>query len=343
MNIGTIVSDAAMRVKFQKGSTLGTAEESFLSKLKPSDKFLFAGKLVSLVRIQDNVAYVKRATGKPDTVPRWMGGRMPLSSELSAALRNKVGEAADKKFVGREMKSLEGLFDIQQRWSTVPRPDELLIEAIKTRDGHQLFFFPMDGRLVHEGLAALIAYRISQTTKTTFTMACNDHGFVLQSPHEVDISAAIASGVLSSTNLMKDILSSMNATEMTKRQFRQIARLAGLIQQGFPGMRKTASHIQASSNLFFDVFTQYDSENLLLTQARREVLDLQLEAGRMMAAMVRIAGSRIVIERPDKITPFAFPLLVDKLRERVSSESLADRIARMQAELEKAADANQAV
>ncbi len=340
MNIGTIVAEAAMKVKFQRGKTLGTAEESFLSKLKPADKFLFAGKLLSLVRIHDNIAYVKRASGKPDVVPRWMGGRLPLSSELSAALRVKIGEAADGKLIGREMKSLRGLFEVQQRWSTVPRADELLIEAIKTRDGHQLFFFPMDGRLAHEGLAAVVAFRLSQRKRTTFAIACNDHGFVLQSPHEVDIAAAIAGNVLSSESLVADISLSMNATEMAKRQFRQIARVAGLIQQGFPRSRKTASHIQASSNLFFDVFTQYDPSNLLLEQARREVLEQQLETQRIVKALERIAVSRIVIERPEKVTPFAFPLLVDRLRERISSESLGERIARMQAELEIAADSS---
>lgn len=337
MNIGTIVADASMQVKFQKGKTLGTAEESFLSKLKAGDRFLFAGRLVSMLRIRDNVAYVKLAKGKPDTVPRWMGGRMPLSSELSAALRRKIAEAAAGKLVGREMKSLRGLFELQQRWSSLPQEDELLIEKIKTRDGYQVFVFPFEGRLVHEGLAALMAYRISRLHKTTFSMACNDHGFVLQSPGEIDIAAAIAHGILRTDDLVSDILACMNSTEMAKRQFRQIARVAGLIQAGFPGQRKSAGYLQASSNLFFDVFTQYDADNLLLDQSRREVLETQLETERMFHALDRIAASRIVIESPERVTPLSFPLLVDRLRERVSSETLADRVARMQAELEQAA------
>ncbi len=337
MNIGTIVADASMQVKFQQGKTLGTAEESFLSKLNSGDRFLFAGRLVSMLRIRDNVAYVKLAKGKPDTVPRWMGGRMPLSTELSAALRRKIAEASQGTLVGREMKALRELLELQQRWSSIPTDDELLIEKIKTRDGYQIFVFPFEGRLVHEGLAALLAYRISRFKKTTFTMACNDYGFVLQSPHDIDVGAAISEGILRTESLVDDIHHCMNSTEMAKRQFRQIARVAGLIQPGFPGQRKTASHLQASSNLFFDVFAQYDPDNLLLEQSRREVLEFQLEANRMLSALERIAASRIVIETPARVTPLAFPLLVDKLRERVSSESLADRIARMQAELEKAA------
>ena len=337
MNIGTIVSDASMQVKYMKGATLGTAEENFISRLSPGEKFLFAGRLVEMVRVKDNAAYVRRATGHPDTVPRWMGGRMPLSSELSDALRGKMEEAAVGQLVGREMKALSGLMQIQQRWSKLPKRDELLIERIKVRGGYQLFVFPFEGRLVHEGLSALMAYRMSQYQKATFSMACNDYGLVLQSPSIIEIDAAIENGVFATDELTGDILSSMNATEMAKRQFRQIARVAGLIQQGFPGQQKKSSHLQASSNLLFDVFNQYDPGNLLLDQSRREVLQHQLEASRMFDALERIGRSRIVITDPPKVTPLAFPLLVDKLRARVSSETLADRIARMQRDLEKAA------
>ena len=338
MNIGTIVSDATMSVRFLKGPTLGTAEESFLSKLKVGDRFLFAGRLVSLVIVRDNVAYVRKATGTPDTVPRWMGGRMPLSSELSAALRLRIEQAAMGQLIGREMNSLKPLFDIQQRWSQLPRRDQLLIEQIETRGSHQLFVFPFEGRLVHEGIAALVAYRLTQRQKTTFSIGCNDYGFVLQSPHRIDVSKAIEQGVFLNETLVGDILSSMNATEMAKRQFRQIARVAGLIQGGYPGQRKSASHIQASSNLFYDVFCQYDPDNMLLQQSRREVLDMQLEISRISTALDRIQDSTVIVTSPPKTTPLAFPLLVDKLRERLSSESLADRVARLQQQLEKAAD-----
>jgi len=290
-----------------------------------------------MVCVRDNVAYVKRSKGTPDTVPRWMGGRMPLSSELSSALRQKLHEASHKKLVGREMKALKSLLEIQQRWSIIPRADQFLIEQIKTRTGYQIFLFPFEGRLVHEGLAALIAYRISRNCKTTFSMACNDYGIVLQSPSKTDIDPKTAMDWFSTENLMADILESMNCTEMAKRQFRQVARIAGLIQQGLPGSRKNARQLQASSNLFFDVFCEYDPSNLLLEQSRREVLDQQLEASRMHSAMERINQSQIMLEEPPQVTPLAFPLLVDKLRERVSSETLADRIARMQKQLESAA------
>lgn len=338
INIGTIVADASMQVKYLKGGTLGTAEESFLSKLNPGDKFLFAGRLVELVRVNDNAAYVRRTSGKPDSVPQWMGARMPLSSELSEGLRRRIQQASEGKFIGREMKSLKSLLELQAQWSTLPRINELLMEKVKTRGGYHLFLYPFEGRLVHEGMAALFAYRMSKLQKQSFSLACNDYGIVLQSPTPIHVDHAANAGVFATGELVAEILESMNSTEMAKRQFRPIARVAGLIQPGLPGRRKSARHLQASSNLFFDVFCQYDPNNMLLEQSRREVLEQQLDSSRLRTALQRIEASRIVINEPKRVTPLSFGLLVDKLRERVSSESLADRVRRMQEDLERAAE-----
>ncbi|TWT87917.1 putative ATP-dependent helicase Lhr [Neorhodopirellula pilleata] len=337
MNIGTIVSDASMQVKFMTGGTLGTVEESFVSKLKEGEKFLFAGRLVELVHIKENQAYVKRAKGTPDTVPRWMGGRLPLSSELAWGLRMKLEEAATGTFRGREMKRLRPLLELQSRWSCVPTTNQLLIELIKTRDGYQMFVFPFAGRLAHEGLAAVIAHRLSRIQKISFSFACNDYGLVLTSPIEAPLCEAISKGLLSPDRLDEDIRESLNATEMSRRAFRPIARIAGLIQGGYPGRPKPSKHLQASSNLFFEVFREYDPQNLLLRQCDDEVLQQQLDRQRMWDALMWIERAKTIICRPPKVTPLAFGLLVDRLRDRVSSETLADRVARMQASLEKAA------
>jgi ATP-dependent Lhr-like helicase len=338
MNIGTIVSDAAMMVKYLKGGSLGTAEESFLAKLKKGEKFLFAGRVVELVMIQDNVAYVRRAKGKPDTVPRWMGGRMPLSSELSEALRRKLQEASEGDYRGTEMRFLRPLLELQRRWSHLPRWDELLVERIKTRDGHHLFIYPFAGRLAHEGLAAVLSYRLSRLEPITFSLACNDYGIVLQSRREASLERGIEAGLFSGENLVGDILQCLNATEMSKRQFRQIARVAGLIRQGLPGSRKPNKHLQASSNLYYDVFREYDPTNLLLSQSEREVLEHQLEVSRLADCLHTIRPSRIVMTRPRKVTPLAFPLFADRLRERLSSESLTQRILSLSSQLEYEAE-----
>jgi ATP-dependent Lhr-like helicase len=337
MSVGTIVSDAHIGVQYLRGSRLGTVEESFIARLNPGDRFVFAGTPLEFVRVRDMIAWVRRAPNAQGAIPRWMGSRLPLSGELAAALRARFGEAARGSYRGPEMEALRPILEVQRKWSRIPSPDELLIERVKTREGHHLFFFPFEGRLVHEGLAALFAWRISRITPFTFSMSSNDYGFELLSADEAPIDTAVRQGLLDPSNLVDDIPSSLNATEMAKRQFREIARVAGLVFPGFPHSGKSARQLQASSGLFFDVFRRYDSGNMLLSQAHREVLERQLERTRLGHALERLASSKVVITSPPRTPPLAFPLLVDRTRERVSSEKLADRIRRMQRTLERAA------
>lgn len=337
MSIGTIVSDAHIAVQYLRGARLGTVEESFIARLNPGDRFVFAGTPLEFVRVRDMVAWVRRAPNVTGAIPRWMGSRLPLSGELAAALRSRLGEAAAGEFRGPEMQALRPILEVQRKWSRIPGPDDFLIERVKSREGHHLFFFPFEGRLVHEGLAALFAWRISRIRPISFSMSFNDYGFELLSPDEAPIGEALDAGLLEPSNLVDDIPSSLNATEMAKRQFREIARVAGLVFPGFPHSGKSARQLQASSGLFFDVFRRYDSGNMLLSQAHREVLERQLERTRLGHTLQRISGANVVITSPPRTPPLAFPLLVDRTRERVSSEKLVDRIRRMQRTLERAA------
>ncbi|MEP6507017.1 MAG: ligase-associated DNA damage response DEXH box helicase [Gemmatimonadales bacterium] len=337
MSIGTIVSDAHVVVQYLRGPRLGSVEESFISRLTQGDRFVFAGTPLEFVRVRDMVAWVRRAPNTKGAIPRWMGSRLPLSGELAAALRNRLGEAERGVYRDAEMQALRPILEVQRKWSHIPGPSEFLIERVKTREGHHLFFFPFEGRLVHEGLAALFAYRISRIKPITFSMSSNDYGFELLSPDEAPLDEAIAAGLLDPSNLVDDISASLNATEMARRQFREIARVAGLVFPGFPRSGKSARQLQASSGLFFDVFQRYDSSNMLLGQAHREVLERQLERTRLGLTLQRISEAALVVTNPKRTPPLAFPMLADRTRERLSSEKLADRIRRMQDALERAA------
>ena len=236
------------------------------------------------------------------------------------------------------MQAVRPILELQARWSQLPAPDELLVERVRTREGHHLFFYPIEGRLVHEGLAALFAYRLAQLGPITFTLAANDYGFELLSPDRAPLEEALEAGLVSPDNLLHDIPASLNAAELARRQFREIARVAGLIFQGYPGRDKSARQVQASSGLLYDVFARYDPENLLLFQAHREVLERQLERSRLGRTLERIAGGRVIISEVERPTPLAFALLVDRAREQVSSEKFLDRVRRLAAPLERAAD-----
>ncbi|RYG41036.1 DNA ligase-associated DEXH box helicase, partial [bacterium] len=262
MTIGTITSDSAISVRYQGGGVIGSVEESFLSRLKPGDKFLFGGRVLEFIRVKDMTAHVKRSSGATGAIPRWGGSRMPLSGELSRAIREELDMAKYGELESPEMRAVAPILETQAKWSILPGIDEFLIERVKDREGYHLFFYPFEGRLVHEGLAALFAYRITRQAKATLSLACNDYGFELLSPQPVDLDDALDRGLFGGEGLVDEIYASLNEVEMAKRQFREIARVAGLVFPGFPGMNKSAKQVQASSGLFFDVFSRYDPDNL---------------------------------------------------------------------------------
>ncbi len=356
MNIGTIVSDASMAVQYIGGAKIGSVEESFAARMKPGDCFLFGGRLLELVRIRDMTAWVRRATGSRPAVPRWNGGRMPLSTTLADAVVQQLALADQGRYDTPELQCVRPLLDIQKQWSALPTPQTLLAEVLKTREGWHLFLYPFAGRHVHLGLANLLAWRVAQHAPRTFSIAVNDYGFELLSATEVDwpallpqvlrtghdaqaqqAMAEMTAGEGERSALLHEVLASLNASELAQRRFREIARVSGLIFQGYPGEKRSNKQLQASSSLFWEVFRKYDPQNRLLLQAEQELLAQELEIGRLRETLERMNVQQLVVQPLARPTPFAFPLMVERFREKLSNESVADRIARMVAQLEKAA------
>lgn len=335
MSIGTIVGDAALKVKFQSGGYLGTLEESFLSRLKPGDTFAFAGRNLELIRVRGMEATVRLSKSKTGVVASWMGSRMALSAQMGFMLRTKLDEAFNPKRTDPELKLMEPLFQLQRDRSTIPTRNEFLIEKFKSRDGYHLFFYPFEGRLVHEGMAAVLAYRISLFKPLSFSIALNDYGFELLADSPIPIEEALDSDVFTMKDLREDILQSVNAVEMARRRFRDIASIAGLIFKGYPGQPIKDRHLQSSTQLIFNVFNDYEPDNLLLQQAYDEALDFQLEEGRLRLALKRIHDQTIVVKEMQEPSPFSFPIMVDRLsREKLSSESMEDRVKKMKMQTE---------
>ncbi len=329
LSMGTITGDVSIRVKFLSGGSLGTIEEYFVSKLKPGDTFWFAGRSLEFIHLKEMTAFVKKSSKTKGAIPSWMGGRMPLSSQLSAVFREKLDEVALGLEEDIEIKALRPLFEVQFNESLLPQKHQLLIERFKSRDGYHLFFYPFEGRLVHEGMASLFAYRISKIKKASFSIAMNDYGFELLSDEEPMLESAIKNQLFSEENLLLDIQQSLNANEMARRRFRDIAHIAGLVFTGFPGRQIKNKHLQASASLLFDVFKDYEPNNLLLRQAYNEALAYQLEEFRLREGLRRISTQDIIIKDIQKPTPFAFPIMVDRLREKLSTETLEERVAKM--------------
>ena len=305
LSIGTITSELSIRVSWVSGGSLGTIEESFISRLKPGNVFWFAGRSLEFVRIKEMTAYVKKSKATKGMIPSWAGGRMPLSSQLSAVFREKLDEVAHGTAHDEEVVALQPLFDLQTKLSHLPQSHEFLIESFKSRQGHHLLFYPFEGRLVHEGMASLLAYRISKIKTASFSIAMNDYGFELLADEDIPIEQALEDAAFFSIdNLIDDIQSSLNANEMARRRFRDIAHIGGLVFTGYPGQPVKNKHLQASTSLLFEVFSEYEPDNLLVRQAYNEALAFQLEEFRLRMALQRIIKQNIILKTIERPTPF---------------------------------------
>ncbi|MEO0733536.1 MAG: ligase-associated DNA damage response DEXH box helicase, partial [Bacteroidota bacterium] len=333
LSIGAIVSEQVLMVKYLRGAYIGTVEEYFISSLKVGDNFWFAGRNLKLVKVKGTEVLVRRSKAKKGKVPTWMGARMQLSSQLSHELREAMDHLKRGDLRDPELQKLAPLGEVQAQRSALPGNDELLIEYFMDGEGYHLLMYPCEGRGIHHGLSSLIAYRIGQFATITFTIAINDYGFELLSDQPIPIEEALGADLFGTAELSHDINAGINATDMASRRFRDIAAIAGLIFKGYPGKQKKEKHLQSNSRLFFEVFSQYDPQNLLLTQAYDEVMTFQLQEARLREALERINAQTIVYRTPEKATPFSFALLVDRWREKMSSERLEDRIKRMRLQL----------
>ncbi len=335
LSIGTIVSDAMLQLKFVRGKKIGSVEEWFVAQFSPGDHFWFAGMSLEYVRIKDNFLEVRKSKKKSGRIPSYMGGRLSFTSQMSDVIKEKLYEYGKGKIKDIEMKKLVPLFDMQELRSRMPREEEILIEYFHSNEGYHLLMYPLEGRNVHEGMAALLGQRLSRILPISFSLAYNDFGFELLSDKRIDVDKLLNKSLFDPKNLEQDIQASINSVEIAQRKFRDIACISGLIFTGYPGKEKRQKHLTSNSRLIFDVFREYEPENLLYQQTYEEVMAVELKEDRIYSALERIQNKKIIITKPDKYTPFSFPLMVDRLREKMSSESLLERIEKMKVELVK--------
>lgn len=340
MGIGTITSNRMLRIKYLKGGEIGGVEENFVSRLKPGDSFFFGGRQLEFVRLRDMVVYVRNTRKKSTATPSWGGSQLAISDTLSDHLRREVSTAQAgltdyKQLHSKELRCLEPILGAQEWIAHLPRGHELLIETCKTREGQHLFVFPFEGRFVHEGIGFLWAYRFAQQAQATFSISVNDYGFEILGPKGYDFESLFTPDFFSQDSLEDDIKAGLNISELTNRKFRGIAQVAGLVFKGYPSSKKTGAQLQISSQLIFEVFSKYEPDNLLLKQAEQEVLDEQLEVHRLGQTLARMEGLAITWRNSSRPSPFAFPLLIERLNSRMSNESLLTRIERMKEQWDK--------
>ncbi|WP_254721715.1 ligase-associated DNA damage response DEXH box helicase [Kovacikia minuta] len=334
MSIGTITSNQAVQIRYMNQTRIGAVEESFVSRMKKGDVFFFAGKQLEFFMMKDMVVYVKSTSKKSTVIPTWAGGNLAISGSLSTHLRKEIERSRNHTDLNLELDRILPILSAQERISHLPTDDELLIECCKTREGQHLYVFPFEGRFVHEGLGFLWGYRFAHQKNATFTISVNDYGFEILAPKGYPFKELFSNQFFGLDSLIEDIKASLNLSELIGRKFRGIAQIAGLVFKGYPTAKKTSNQLQISSSLIYDVFTKYEPENLLLKQAENEVLAEQLEAHRLALTLDRLSKLKVIWKETKRPSPFAFPLLVERLNSRMSNESLLERIERMKQQWE---------
>ena len=340
-NIGTIASDKSLIVKYMKGQTLGSLEENFASKLKIGDTFFFAGKMLEFIKIRDMTLYVKRSSKKNSMIPAWIGGQMVISDLLSKNIRKEISLSNElikfKGFINEELKSLLPILKKQREISNIPKENQLLAEIYSFKGFKTLFVFPLEGKFVNEGIAFLWALRFANLNKATFSITANDFGFSITTTENYNFSSlkSYLSYFLSPNNLARDLESAINFSELTKSKFKNIAQISGLINNNNPSRLKTSNQLRISSNLLFEVFNKYEKNHLLLKQSHEEVKKNQLEFDRINSCLKRMSKLDLILNNIDYPSPFAFPLLVERLRNTLSNETIEERVNKLIKSYEK--------
>ena len=308
--IGAITSDDYLIVKYSNQRTLGTIEEQFIRQLKPTDTFLFSGHNLAVVRIQDDVVYVKKSKQKLPKYTRWYGGFMSYSSQLSDYLINELNQFHQSIDSGYPL--LQKFLDWQAHVSCVPKSDECLIEIIPVQGCDTVFMYPFCGRAANHALAMSLTHLISQQFKCMTAMTVNDYGLMIQCDKKIDLLSFNFHDFMNLESVKNLSLESFNHNEMVLQEFRQICLISGLIYRGLPGRLKSGRYTQSSVRILYDIFKEFDPNNLLLNQARETVFNTQLFPQQLQDRLAKIS-ERLVIKQPSEISPFGYTLYNEQL------------------------------
>jgi ATP-dependent helicase Lhr and Lhr-like helicase len=314
LNVGTIVETPMIEVRLQRGRRLGQVEEWFIEQLVPGDTFVFAGEILRFEGLRETWAMVSRAAGAEVKVPSYYGGKFPLSTFLAARVRQLLAEPERQRRLPPQVREWLRF----QRWrSVLPKADELLVESFPRAGKHYLVCYPFEGRLAHQSLGMLLTRRMERAGFRPLGFVASEYALAVWSLEE----ATRLADLFAEDMLGDDLEEWLADSNLTKRSFRNVAVIAGLIERRYPGERKSGRQVTFSSDLIYDVLRRYEPEHVLLRATRADVAAGLLDLGRLATMLKRIQG-HIVHRRLDRVSPLAVPLMLEIGREPVHGEAV---------------------
>ena len=154
----------------------------------------------------------------------------------------------------------------------------------------------------------------------------NDYGIVLEAPADYPFAELMTAELFHPAQLADDLAEALNLDALTRRAFRGVAHIGGLLSDGLPGAQRSRRHVQASAELLFEVFKQHEPQHVLLSEARREVLHTALDQPRLEETLDRLHRAACRLVQLSTPSPLCFPLLIENLHHTSSNQSIEDRI-----------------
>lgn len=313
LNAGTIVEAGALNVKLgRRGRSLGKVEEWFASQLRITDSFMFAGLTLEVTGFDGADLLVKLGKGEP-RVPTYVGGRMPLSTNLAGRVRGLLNTPERWDEMPGDVHEW---LDIQRQRSVLPGLDDLLVETFP-RDGR--FFmvaYGFEGRLAHQTLGMLLTQRMEAAGLQPLGFVGSDYIVATWSLKPVVDPRPLFSPDVLEAELREWI----TASPFLRRAFREVAVIAGLIERVQPGQRKTGTQVTFSADLIYDVLRRHEPNHLLLTAAWTDARTKLTDIARLAALLERSVTSLVHRDLP-RVSPLAVPVLLEVGRERVFGEA----------------------
>ena len=310
MNIGTIVEAPVLKVRYGgRGGALGEVEENFVNMLTPGDTFMFAGRLLSFVRVRENVCEVTDGGSGQPMVPAYAGGRMPMTTNLAARVRAMLHDPACWPAFPEPVREWLAL---QKNRSRMPGPDDLLVETFPRGDRWYMVAYCFEGRNAHQTLGMLLTRRLERAGCQPLGFVASDYVLATWSARApTDVAALFAEDMLGD-----DLEAWMAESSMLRRTFRNVAVIAGLIQRHHPGADKNRRQVTVNSDLVYDVLRRHQPDHVLLRATRADAAGGLTDLGRIAAMLARVHG-HIRHMALSRVSPLAVPILLDIGRENV--------------------------
>ena len=329
MNIGTIVEAPVLKVRYAAkgrgfgGAVLGEVEEYFVNMLTPGDTFIFSGRLLSFVRLRENVVEVTDGGVGEPKVPAYAGGRMPMTTNLASRVRAMLNTPRLWQTFPEPVREW---LEMQQLRSAMPGRDDLLVETFPRGDRWYLVAYCFEGRHAHQTLGMLVTRRMERFGMKPLGFVATDYVMATWSAEEPD-----GIGRLFEQDMLGDDLEAwMEESSMLKRTFRNVAVIAGLITRHYPGKDKNRRQVTVNSDLIYDVLRRHQPGHILLRATREDAKGGLTELARIADMLARIQG-KVRHRRLPRVSPLAVPVLLEIGRESVrtteSDEDLLEEAA----------------